>query len=1448
MRLRFPWVLPPATPCTRHCIRSPYCYVSGRERGRRLQQQKQQPPLPLPRSASLPPLSSRPPLLPTVTPSQTAAAAVVGTAWLQDVPAYLVGRAGSSGRHAQSVSPPRQAQTYSYPTATHAIALSLVSESSPVPHPPSQCTEGRAPTTNVEEGSAHLGDLLVLSETPLEAAAEGSPVSRTGALSTANVAELKQEGEGAASTVSSAQPAHPLSASSTPKSPPPLPLSSAPPHRVLLAPPRSLSRPSDAQAADTSAVAESFSSSVASASAHSGDAGKAEAAGVAAQDDASAVEAEEPVVDTPVQLATDPINDEVMGTELGEVAAKEEAHAVGDHQPNVSDDAPPSRQTVSEQLPEAHTTAAAATTTTAAPSQTESLKPKEATEEKAGEKEASTEDAPTWQEVLVNDTDPVATAAATTTEVGKPSYDRQYRAMSADRKQLVLDTIRSDLNTAPKSPLSGSARRRSHSHSPTHAKSAERHLPGSCGGGGPPPLTPRTLSAHRLMQRRRPSTEAAASVTSTHARGSCCSVHGGSGPTARVAAVAAAVAQRPPAEMAEKKTTMNGEGRRTATSSRPPSLPLTPTASPRLDVQHMLEIAYDDAVAKLFTVYTFFAEARHETVTRITTVPAVAGANGKGATRGQVSKAGSRASTTRTIAGSGTSKQTEARTENAPGRSRLMVEQVTQYAVSLLSFWRFCVLTGYLAPITRLAILTRQRLQCRPSGADNTSDNDGERGAKAATSSSQRAPSHEAPLESPRRKGEAAPSPLLLPALSQTTVETEEIGGVPKQTPLYLPLSVCDERALVAVLHRCGLRTRGYHVLASMDFRSFRRVVLFLWMWEQQAATTLESVVTAAEAAEPHDRGSGAGLEKEKRSAPDVLRGPREGSDDDDDEAFGQQLKQRLFAQADTLPGLDSMSEEEVIAAYTEVFERAAERVPGLRVFATQRLGPLNVPAPSNGPLVRGGRGEGGGGTTSGQAVALTLSPIAANPIDRVASLPSSPRTPQAVVAGETAVTPAAAPSHPQSTPTLPRASSSAETPPCHVTPGLIAADELMLLLVTNEGTLRQLFDAYSRPQRVRRSAHYEPPTAAAAAAAVSNPVSFISESQLALPLQLYGEAASGGGRTSSYSRRGPSTTNTAAAASASVKGYRDHWSSINGSRDRGGRGGLTGRTASPAARRPPSAAAHPSQPPATARVRDSAVAASPFARRIAEQDVLWKVRQLLADGAEDNRVVFKATQDVVPAITYDGFQALFRTLDVFPSLLTQALLQRAFIDALRSPLLCSTPLSSSPSSASSFPPSGGSSREAPAGSASAHAALPEEEVQLLYSGKAHDIIAALPFLAFVEAFVRVALTAFSIAGDVDAEAFPTAVAKVAGLMRWVNQQVRLGLVQQRCHSSQVMPRRTVTRFEFPAKLKLFCTVAPTAADGPVLPRSQTQRKSPTASLAVGSAPPRTAPIRGTVK
>ncbi|RNF00483.1 hypothetical protein TraAM80_07563 [Trypanosoma rangeli] len=136
------------------------------------------------------------------------------------------------------------------------------------------------------------------------------------------------------------------------------------------------------------------------------------------------------------------------------------------------------------------------------------------------------------------------------------------------------------------------------------------------------------------------------------------------------------------------------------------------------------------------------------------------------------------------------------------------------------------------------------------------------------------------------------------------------------------------------------------------------------------------------------------------------------------------------------------------------------------------------------------------------------------------------------------------------------------------------------------------------------------------------------------------------------------------------------------------------------------------------------------------------------------------AGADAVYGVPYGMFHKLFHALDVFPSLLSEALLRRAYVDALLTPLFQT--LRRAVFTVDEHEKGEQQQQFMP------FALAISQDVEKRHAGGG----TGLAFIPFVEAFTRVALTAFSLCIEHDRRMYPTAAAKVEALMRWVNRSV----------------------------------------------------------------------------
>ncbi|KAH9600669.1 hypothetical protein LSM04_000599 [Trypanosoma melophagium] len=155
----------------------------------------------------------------------------------------------------------------------------------------------------------------------------------------------------------------------------------------------------------------------------------------------------------------------------------------------------------------------------------------------------------------------------------------------------------------------------------------------------------------------------------------------------------------------------------------------------------------------------------------------------------------------------------------------------------------------------------------------------------------------------------------------------------------------------------------------------------------------------------------------------------------------------------------------------------------------------------------------------------------------------------------------------------------------------------------------------------------------------------------------------------------------------------------------------------------------------------------------------LRQLRQVLNTGKDGKS---NKKMEWISVVPYNRFHALFRAVNVFPALISESLLRRAYVDALAVPLFYrlnreknTTMQEEENASPFSFPIS--------------------HDVEKKYSRCG----TALPFIPFLEAFTRVALTTFSLCGSRDRQMYPTAVAKVEALMSWINRSFELGHIHE---------------------------------------------------------------------
>ncbi|CAJ1987521.1 hypothetical protein conserved [Leishmania donovani] len=866
--------------------------------------------------------------------------------------------------------------------------------------------------------------------------------------------------------------------------------------------------------------------------------------------------------------------------------------------------------------------------------------------------------------------------------------------------------------------------------------------PNNLSGRGSPPLTPRAMVAHQLMQRRRTSR----SSTAPHAA----SVEGGARRSIKCKRTAVAEVHDNISPIPQAPQQPEGSEGRAA--------PVEPLAMPAVPDRHLLQPyradrplhdAYDAAVRRLFRVYSYLATKIVTTTTTTTasTAPLAAGV-GAGADP-RIAAVGSR--------------RGRAPSPWATHRPR----QVEQYTMSFAAFFRFVVLTGYADYLAEVAVAAVTAAATGAPGKDGADARDAARASSAPSPVSllcrlsqvqQRRGGSSGGAGTRRGSGASASPPTAPPGAAAAVTSSSSPSRRPTPSDaLVVPLAATDARAIAAVLYACGVRQKGYHTVTQMDFQSFRRAALLLHTWTRTA--------TCAEAARKSGTADDDGVHSGRCSAHHQA-GRRNGTD------------AAAFAYVDTVPSLDALTSEEVVVAYADVYERAVRCIPALamsfapdgtnREEADHNVAEACDKARQRSDVPRQGR--------------------------PVSSMRASDRAPSLLVAVGTG-SPGATPSHLSSSedamggthhgggcaggkaagvdealtpPMSPIATAGAADdlscfaldggdatilfPPCGLTPHeTLALDELLRLLQRNESTLRQLFEAYSVPITVHRSPQYEAPSsAAAAAAATSSPSSLLTSSpELSLVLGDGGRAVA----------RQPRYTSGKPLASVHVD-------------------------ASPEAARYPVVVHRNRQSAARARATSSAMAAAATAVApldvvhdstdlsgvsARQQDVSWKVQQLYTMSSVENKEAYERTSRVLRVMPFKLFVDLWRTLDVFPSLMGTGAMQQTFCDALTTPLLRG--LTSSPGNTSGALLQ--AQEQPPRPSCTRSDTLPNRRtVELLC---AHG---GLPYACFVESFVRVALTVFS--HTVDRIAYPTATAKTAGLMQWCNKQVTLGLVAKR--------------------------------------------------------------------
>ncbi|KAG5482897.1 hypothetical protein LSCM1_06933 [Leishmania martiniquensis] len=855
--------------------------------------------------------------------------------------------------------------------------------------------------------------------------------------------------------------------------------------------------------------------------------------------------------------------------------------------------------------------------------------------------------------------------------------------------------------------------------------------PSNRSGRGSPPLTPRAMAAHQLMQRHRTSR----SSTAPH----MASAEGRPLGSTERENVAFTDGRDDAAPWPQTQQQDGSQGRTARTEPLTASNASDRRNLPPCHADRQLLGAYDAAVRRLFCVYDYLA-----TKTVTTSMTATAGAAPVAA--GATSVSGG-ANPRTTSAGS---RRSSAPTLWAMRQSR----QVEQYTMSFTAFFRFVVLTGYadyLAELAEAAVTAAAATDAHTVARD---------GSVPSLASLLCRLSQVPPRQSSCRRGGAGArhKGSSAPAASSRALGGVASAGAPSSLSharpstssdvLVVPLAATDARAITAVLYACGVQRRGYHTVTQMDFQSFRRAALLLYTWARTARcaeTAKQSEAAGSDGA--HSRRCSA-----RRNAP-----RRNGAD------------AATYAYVDTVPSLDALTSEEVVAAYSAVYERAVCCIPALAMSfgpggsmrashgAPSPLSAVNAGSSGATPLRRrhykeamGSRRCGGGvGDTAGgvdDVITPPVSPIttteAADDVSCLVIDGDDALKVREAVAGEA--------------PWAAQNSDDADAlfPPWVLTPHeTFALDELLRLLQRNESTLRQLFEAYSVPITLHRSPQYEAPLSAALAAA-SNACS--------LPLSspdISRDLGDGGRAMAQQPRHGPVSPPATTRLDASPAVAR---SPVGKHRNRHAVGSAcTTRPAMPV--------------PATAAALDVVHGAAVLSSvSTSQQDLSWKVQQIYTMSALENQEAYERTSQVLHVMTFKLFIELWRTLDVFPSLTRMGAMQQAFSDALTTPMLRG--LASAPRGDADAPLQ--PQAQPPSSSPTPSAALLSRRTvaQLCTHG-------GLPYACFVESFVRVALTVFS--HSVDRTAYPTATAKTAGLMRWCNKQVALGLAAKRVQQQQ---------------------------------------------------------------
>ncbi|KAG5509121.1 hypothetical protein JKF63_06130 [Porcisia hertigi] len=881
------------------------------------------------------------------------------------------------------------------------------------------------------------------------------------------------------------------------------------------------------------------------------------------------------------------------------------------------------------------------------------------------------------------------------------------------RQQMEGDGRHGFSPRGPQSAKCGSLEQTDLLLTPSSARSPRAHPTSSnkLSSRGSPPLTPRAMVAHQLMQRRRSSR----SNTAPHVRSVEREASGStSGP--RTAVVDAHGVCPPPPQTKRKDGSVVG-----AASAEPPRVPAVPdrrTVQPCRADAHLHDV-YDMAVRQLFRIYDYLAK-------KVVTTKAAASRN--------------------------------CNNEGSPWATH-QPHQVVQYSMSFAAFLRFFVLTGYgdyLSEVAAAAVDAHGKDDVDPRAAARVHSAPSPMSMLCRLTQVQpgggggdNAPQWRSAC---RKPGIAHPKPSLPPNV------------------MVVPLATTDLRAIAAALYACGVRQKGYHTVTQMDFQSFRRVALLLYTWARTArcAETAKRANTTDDVAVECGRGSGHRKTGGQNSAGGGSRRcPTRGG-----------TTVAAFAYVDAVPSLDALSSSEVVAAYTEVYERAVRCIPALAMSygreatnkgdedddgearavdrAKERSDEIQhdrqVNAMCAADSVAAPPSEVGAGSRGVDRELVDLDEAATPPLSPIAATAVAGDVSCLAIDGNAVVksrkyavmeTPSTLGNADDATNLFP----TGRLTPCET----LALDALLRLLQSNEATFAQLFEAYSVPITVHRSPQYESPSSAAAAASASasNTCSVLMCSpEASLVLRDGREAAVRRQRRASATFVAPTASGTSSVPVAPpVIAHRDH------------------RTGA-------SAHGMPSTMPGLAKtvagvdVEHGSAALSGISTT--QQDVSWKVRQLCTMSAAESKDIYERTSHVLRVVTFKLFVELWRTLDVFPSLMRKGAMEQAFYDALTTPML-----------RGSKPPQPGCTSGAP---------MPQGQLQpplnrpgALAHRHVIELLCAhggLPYACFVESFVRVALTVFS--HEVDRIAYPTATAKTAGLMQWCNKQVTLGLVAKR--------------------------------------------------------------------